>query len=84
MPLPSIDKALFKLAALAMEVDYSESAVEHLIEEHYVKAKRGLRRCHGRDLLRHLRSYCSYFGLPIEMKPEYFDIVVDTYFTDVN
>ena len=45
---------------------------------------RGFRRCHPRDLLRHVRSYCAYFGLPLAMKPEYFDIVVDTYFTDLN
>ena len=82
-PEPGEFRHLFKIAALAMEIDYSESAVDHLIEEHYIKVKRGFRRCHGRDLLRHLRSYCSYFGLPIEMKSEYFDIVVDTYFTEV-
>ncbi len=83
-PDPDEFRQLFKISALSMQIDYNESAVEHLIQEHYVKAKRGFRRCHGRDLLRHLRSYCSYFGLPIEMKPEYLDIVVDTYFTEVD
>lgn len=83
-PDPDEFRHLFKISALSMQIDYNESAVEHLIQEHYVKAKRGFRRCHGRDLLRHLRSYCSYFGLPIEMKPEYLDIVVDTYFTEVD
>ena len=83
-PDPDEFRHLFKISALSMQIDYNESAVEYLIQEHYVRAKRGFRRCHGRDLLRHLRSYCSYFGLPIEMKPEYLDIVVDTYFTDVD
>lgn len=83
-PDPDEFRQLFKISAVSMQIDYNESAVEHLIQEHYVKVKRRFRRCHGRDLLRHLRSYCSYFGLPIEMKPEYLDIVVDTYFTQVD
>ena len=83
-PDPDEFRRLLKVSALAMEIDYSETAVDHLIQAHYVAAKRGFRRCHPRDLLRHLRSYCSYFGLPIEMKPEYLDIVVDTYFTEVD
>ena len=67
-----------------MEIDYDESAIDHLIEKHYVLAERGFRRCHPRDLLRHLRSYCAYFGLPMEMRADYLDIVVDTYFTQVD
>jgi hypothetical protein len=75
---------LFQLAARAMEISYDEHAVDALIERHYVQAGRGFRRCHPRDLLRHLRSYCTYFGLPVEMRPDYFDVVVDTYFTQVD
>ena len=67
-----------------MELDYDESVVDYLIENHYLAAGRGFRRCHPRDLLRHLRSYCTYFGLPVELKPEYLDVVVDTYFTEVD
>jgi predicted ATPase with chaperone activity len=75
---------LFQLAAQAMEIAYDHCAVEALIERHYVQPGRGFRRCHPRDLLRHLRSYCNYFGLSIEMRPDYFDVVVDTYFTQVD
>ena len=83
-PVPEEFRSLLKIAAQSLQIDYNESAAEYLIQEHYVKAKRDFRRCHGRDLLRHLKSYCTYFGLPIEMKPKYLDIVVDTYFTDVD
>ena len=77
-------RRLFQICARSIEVDYDESAVDYLVQKHYVAAGRAFRRCHPRDLLRHLRSYCIYFGLPIEMKPEYLDIVVDTYFTTVD
>jgi predicted ATPase with chaperone activity len=77
-------RQLFKVCAQAMEIDYNQAAVDHLVEKHYVTAGRSFRRCHPRDLLRHLISYCTYFGFPIELKPEYLDIVVDTYFTEVD
>lgn len=77
-------RRLFRICALSMELDYDESAVDYLITKHYLGAGRGFRRCHPRDLLRHLRSYCTYFGLPVELKKEYLDIVVDTYFTEVD
>ena len=76
-------RKLFKICALSMELDHDETVVDYLIQTHYVAAGRHFRRCHPRDLLRHLRSYCTYFGLPVELKPEYLDVVVDTYFTQV-
>jgi hypothetical protein len=30
-----------------------------------------------------IHSYCAYHGLPMEMKPEHFDHVVEDYFTVV-
>jgi hypothetical protein len=42
-----------------------------------------MRRCHPRDLLQQIRNYCAYQGLPVELKPEYFDVVVEDYFTVV-
>ena len=74
---------LFEIAARAMEITYDPDVVDDLIRRHYVEAGRSFRRCHPRDLLRHLRSYCAYFGLPVELRPAYFDIAVDTYFTEV-
>jgi hypothetical protein len=75
---------LFQIAARALEIKYDAAAVKYLIQTHYVEKQRAFRRCHPRDLLRHLRSYCAYFGRPVVMKPEYFDIVVDTYFSDLD
>jgi SpoVK/Ycf46/Vps4 family AAA+-type ATPase len=75
---------LFQIAGKALEIAYDRAAVNYLVQTHYVKKKRSFRRCHPRDLLRHLRSYCAYFGVPPVMKPQYLDIVVDTYFTDLD
>ena len=44
---------------------------------------RRLRRCQARDLLLQIRSYCNYTGKPMEMRPEYFDRAVKTYFATV-
>jgi hypothetical protein len=75
---------LFQIAAKALGIAYDKAAVNYLVQKHYLGKKRGFRRCHPRDLLRHLRSYCVYFGQPVAMKPQYLDIVVDAYFTDLD
>ena len=49
-----------------------------------LRVNRPLRRCQPRDLLNQVRNYCVYHGLPVEMKPEYFDRVVPSYFTVVS
>ncbi|HEY6565795.1 MAG TPA: AAA family ATPase, partial [Pirellulaceae bacterium] len=74
---------LFRLTANAMGCDYRPDSVEYLLNRHYRRANRALRRCHPRDLLRQVRNYCVYAGRPLEMLPEYFDRVVPSYFTNV-
>ena len=66
-----------------MECEYREDVVHYLIETHYVKAERRMRRCHPRDLLKQINNYCVYNELPMEMRKEYFDRVARNYFTDV-
>ena len=74
---------LFELYADAFSCDYSREAVDYLIQRHYRPHQRPMRRCHPRDLLSQIRSYCTYKGSPVEMRPEYFDRVVKSYFTVV-
>jgi predicted ATPase with chaperone activity len=76
-------EALFKSVAKALHCEYRQEAVEHLIEKHYKKAGRPMRRCQPRDLLCQIRNYCVYNSLPMEMKAEHFDRVVPSYFTVV-
>ncbi|NUQ62287.1 MAG: AAA family ATPase [Pirellulales bacterium] len=74
---------LFRLYADAFSCDYRREVVDYLIEKHYRPHNRPMRRCHPRDLLSQIRNYCTYNELPLEMRPEYFDRVVTSYFTVV-
>jgi len=81
-PSPEEFHSLFELYAKKFDCQYQPDVVNHLLEKHY-QGKRPLRRCHPRDLLNQVRNYCAYNGKPVEMKPEYFDRVVESYFTVV-
>ncbi len=80
---PSEDeyRRLFEMAAETFDCPYDEETVNYLIRTHLHGRGRPLRRCHARDLLGQVRNYCAYHDLPLEMKPEYFDHVVKSYFT---
>ena len=74
---------LFELYAQRFHCDYRPDVVDHLIENYYKAVGRSMRRCHPRDLLQQVRNFCSYNELPMEMRNEYFDRAVKTYFTTV-
>jgi predicted ATPase with chaperone activity len=74
---------LFELYAKAFKCAYDPEAVEYLLEHHYRAARRPMRRCHPRDLLNQIRNYSAYNDVPMAMCPEYFDRVVNSYFTVV-
>ena len=62
---------------------YDQKIIDYLIQTHYLGTGRAMRRCHPRDLLGQIRNFCAYKGLPMEILPEYFDRVVNSYFTVV-
>jgi predicted ATPase with chaperone activity len=74
---------LFRIYCDKFKCEYDPEAVEYLLQTHYVAANRRLRRCHPRDLLSQIRNFCVYNDIPIEIRPEYFDRVVKSYFTVV-
>lgn len=74
---------LFDLYAQKIGFEYRPEIIHSLIEKHYHQAGRCMRRCHPRDLLKQVRNYCRYRRLPVEMRPEYFDQVVHSYFAVV-
>lgn len=74
---------LFQLCAGAFGCEYDRAAIEYLLDKHYRPVKRPMRRCHPRDLLLQIRNYCAYLGLPMALRPEYFDVAVENYFTVV-
>ncbi len=72
---------LFQIMCKHLEIPYNQQAVAYLIEHHFKSHGRPLRYCQPRDLLMQVRNYCLYHSVPIELKPEYFDVAVDTYFS---
>jgi predicted ATPase with chaperone activity len=82
---PSRDEfqTLFQLTAKSLHCEYRREAVDHLIEKHYKPLHRPFRRCQPRDLMYQVRNYCVYNGLQMEMRSEYLDRVVPSYFTAV-
>ncbi len=74
---------LFELYCRSFGCAYRAEVVEYLLSTHYRPVHRRLRRCHPRDLLAQIRNFCSYNDIPMEMRPEYLDRVVSSYFTVV-
>jgi hypothetical protein len=75
---------LFEAYAAMFQCDYQPDIVDWLLDTHYRPTRRALRRCHPRDLLSQVRNFCVYHDYPTEMRAEYFDRVVPSYFTVVN
>ena len=82
-PSPQEFHKLFEIYCRKLNFDYTPEVVNYLLENHYLRARRRLRRCHPRDLLGQIRNFCVYNELPLEIRPEYFDRVVKSYFTTV-
>lgn len=74
---------LFRIYCEKFKCEYDEVAVNYLLQTHYLPKNRRLRRCHPRDLLSQIRNFCVYNDLPMEIRPEYFDRIAKSYFTDV-
>ena len=74
---------LFEIAAEQFDCEYREEAVAHLVETQYERTGRPMRRCHARDLMRQVRSFCNYLDVPLEMREDLFDRVAASYFTNL-
>jgi hypothetical protein len=72
---------LFQVFAKKHQLECPREMVDYLIQTHYVRANRPLRRCHARDLLEQVIYYCNYNELVLEIKEEYLDHAVGNYFT---
>lgn len=72
---------ILKKLSPKMGFQYEKAAVDHLIEEHYVRCQRPLRSCQPRDLLLQVKNYCTFRNLPRKMSPEAFDFAVENYFS---
>ena len=75
---------LFESECQSCGCQFFPEAVRYLVETHYKPYGRPLRRCHPRDLLAQMKNYCMYYGQPMELRPDYVDRVVKSYFTAVS
>lgn len=82
-PSPKEFHVLFQIYCDKFKCEYRPEVVDYLLNTHFLSIGRRLRRCHPRDLLNQIRSFCVYNELPLELRPEYFDRVVKSYFTAV-
>ena len=73
-------RELFKLMCPRLGFTYDDKVVDYLLNGFYKKNKRPLRACQPRDLLLQVKNHCLYQKLPVELKPEYFDLAVENYF----
>ena len=75
--------ALFEIYCKSFKCEYRPEVVDYLIDEYYEGAGRAMRRCHPRDLLQQIRNFCAYNELAVELRNEYIDRAVTSYFTVV-
>jgi len=73
---------IFRRAAAAKEIPFSEAALAYLIREHYIKANRPPRACHARDLLDQILDISSYLGVPPTLSKELIDRAALSYFVN--
>jgi predicted ATPase with chaperone activity len=73
---------IFKRAAEAKQVPFSEQALAYLIREHYIKAQRPPRACHARDLLDQVIDVASYLSVTPALSKELIDRAARSYFVD--
>lgn len=71
---------LFECCCEQFGCEYRPAMVRYLVENYYRPCGRPMRRCHPRDLLKHIRSYCRYKRVPFEVTAETIDRVAQAYF----
>jgi predicted ATPase with chaperone activity len=82
---PTFDqyRVIFQRMCDSMDVAYDEQVLVYLLETYYVKAERGLRACHPRDLLSEATDIARYLGLPNRLTEDLIDRACDVYFANI-
>lgn len=75
---------LFEIGSAELGCPHNPEMVRYLLDTHYRSKNRPLRRCHARDILKHVQSYCRYRRLPFELRPEHLDRIVHVHFTSLS
>ncbi|MDG2222110.1 MAG: AAA family ATPase [Rubripirellula sp.] len=81
---PSPDEYRTLMADVSQHLGFTVTpeAAEHLLR-FYRANGRPLRRCHPRDLLTQVASFCRYRKIPLTLRPEYLDQACRSYFNQL-
>ncbi len=73
-------REIFRRQCAALEIPYDPSAVNYLIRQHYLAARRPFRACEPRDLLQQMRDIHRYEGAMPALTPMAIDRLAEIYF----
>jgi len=80
-PSEEVYRNLFQQMITKAGFTYTQEAVDHMIQKHYVDANRPFRYCQPRDLIRQMENRCTLHDYPKEMTKEAIDQAVENYFS---
>ena len=81
-PTPDEFREMLKRCCAVRRVIYDDDAVTHLIQKHYLDAKRLMRSCHPRDLVDQIADRAKFLGIPPVVSKETVDRACETYFVE--
>jgi predicted ATPase with chaperone activity len=86
MPNPTEDefRELFRRAASEAGFPPAHDAIDQTIARHFVTAKRPMRCCYPRDLVRQAKCYCEVEQLPLCLTREALDAAIENYFSGIS
>jgi hypothetical protein len=79
-PTPEQYREILVRVCRTMGVAFTDTGFLHLLRQHYQQARRSMRACHPRDLLRHVVALSRYYGVPAELSPQLLDAAAHVYF----
>jgi predicted ATPase with chaperone activity len=79
-PTPEQYREILMRVCRSAGVTFSDTGFMHLLNQHYQHARRSLRACHPRDLVRHVLALARYYGVAPELSPQLLDAAAHMYF----
>ncbi len=79
-PTPEQFRRICELVGPSIGIRPTPERVNRLIDKYFVATGRAMRCCHPRDLMMQMRSYCSYYDLPVEFSDDAMEFAVNNYF----
>ncbi|GAB4324251.1 MAG: AAA family ATPase [Candidatus Zixiibacteriota bacterium] len=81
-PTRDLFEAILRQECERNSVAYDEAAINHLVEEYFIKPNREMRGCHPRDLVEAIADAANYRGTERVLTPETIANAAASYFID--